>query len=164
MQSALALGDCRFLLAGRATKGDRVGFRSPFVLMKLGHELAQILADTLQAALPASWIAVAEETAVRAEYPYTLNLGAEEYTVLDTLDPASPRADMPPVTSAPQVASGECAAVLAAPRATPINVRMVVARAYFSSCPPKRTRLTTAQAYYRLSASRRPAAPRGCNA
>ena len=139
----------------RAKKGERFEFRSIFTLMKLGHKLAEMLADTSQAALPASWIALAEEAAVRAEDPHALHLVAEDYVVLDADYLAGLIAVPLRAASLPQLVPCGQLTRFATRCVEPSNVRMAVVRAFFSSFPRKQTRLTAAQAYYRLSAMNR---------
>jgi len=82
MQPTLSRSD-PFFVFGRAAKKPQLGFRSRFVPAKVGHEIGWRLADTLQATLPPSWKSLSEEAAVRVEYPYTLQLRAGEYEVLE---------------------------------------------------------------------------------
>jgi hypothetical protein len=104
VQQTIGLNDRFSEFSGRAARRERLGFRSRFVLVKVGHEIGRRLADTLQAALPTSWVLLAEEAAVRAEYRHTLQLGADEYEVLDASRSAKTLADARSAGSAAQLA------------------------------------------------------------
>lgn len=146
MQQTISLDGCLSVFGASAAVKERLGFRSRLVLSKLGYEVGQRLADTLQAALPVSWVSLAEEVAVRAEYPHTLQLRADEYEVLDAPPPVQASAEW--LRDAPAVPLG----LLKAPVSAASNVRMAIVQAYFGGSGARPTRLAAAKAYHRLSA------------
>ncbi|GJD96539.1 hypothetical protein ACFPQ7_13180 [Methylobacterium iners] len=62
---------------------DKLGFRSPFILAKVGYKLGQPLGKAAHAELPQVWLYLAEEIEAKIEHLNTLQLGRYEYRIVD---------------------------------------------------------------------------------